>query len=83
MNREKVIEIVKGELSRVHCGIKVVHSRDVKHNIDLFTLINEKIYLSIPVFDMDEKIDAFDDPIPAIMVDLILRLMKFMEKISK
>lgn len=83
MNREKVIEIVKGELRRVHGGVKVVHSRDVKNNIDLFTLINENIYLSIPVFDMNEKIAAFDNPIPAIMVDLILRLMEFMKKISK
>ena len=83
MNREKVIEIVKGELRRVHGGIKVVHSRDVKNNIDLFTLINENIYLSIPVFDMNEKIDKYVDPIPVIMVDLMLRLMEFMEKISK
>lgn len=83
MNREIVIKIVKGELSRVHNGIKVDHKRDEKHNIDLFTLINENIFLSIPVFDMNEKIDKYADPIPDIMVDLILRLMEFMEKISK
>lgn len=83
MNREKVIEIVKGELRRLHAGIKVVHIRDKKHNIDLFSLINENIYLSIPIFDMDEKIDTYDDPIPVIMLDIMFRLMEFMKKITK
>lgn len=83
MNRKIVIEVIKGELSRVHSGIKVIHSRTEKDNIDLFTLINDNIYLIIPVFDMDIIINSYDDPIPPIMVDIMFRLMEFMQNISK
>lgn len=83
MNRQKVIEIIKGELSRVHSGIKVIHDVTERDNIDVFMLINENIYLAIPVVDMDEKINKYSDPIPHIMLEIMFRLMEFMEKISK
>lgn len=83
MNRQLVIETIKRELAITHSGIKVVHNRFVKDKIDLFTLIHEKIYLAIPVFDMDKIIDTYDDPIPEIMLDVLFRLMEFMRNISK
>lgn len=83
MNRKIVIETIKHDLSRVHSGIKVLHTRIEKNNVDLFTLINENIYLSIPVFDMDKIINTYDDPIPFIMIDVMFRLMEFMKNISK
>lgn len=83
MKREIVIETIKRELSRVHNGIKVTHNRDEKDKIDLFILSNDKIYLAIPVFDMDKLINTYDNPIPVIMISIMFRIMEFMENISK
>lgn len=83
MNRKIVIETIKRELSTTHSGVKVVHNRCEKDKIDLFTLIHEKIYLTIPVFDMDKIIETHDDPIPVIMIDVLFRLVEFMKNISK
>lgn len=82
MNRKIVIETIKRELSITHNGVKVVHNRSEKDKIDLFTLIHEKIYLTIPVFDMDKIIDTHDNPIHIIMIDILFRLMDFMKNIS-
>lgn len=83
MQREIVIETIKHDLSRVHGGIKVIHKVSEKDNIDIFTLIKDNIYLAIPVYGMDTIIELYDDPIPVIMLDIIFRVMNFMQNISK
>lgn len=82
MNRQKVIEVIKGELTRTHGGIKVIHTV-LKDDIDTFTLIKDNIYLCVPVFGMDRIIELYDEPIPVIMLDIMFRLMNFMQNISK
>lgn len=83
MNRKLVIETIKRELARVHSNCKVIHSISERDNIDIFTLVKDNVYLAVPVFGMNEIINLYDNPIPVIMLDIMYRLMNFMENISK
>ena len=82
MNRKILIENVKSELSSIHKGIKVIHARTKKEDIDIFILISENIYLAIPIKGIDRIIEDFEDnAIHIIMIDLLFRLKEFMKKI--
>lgn len=82
MNRKILIENIKSELSRIHKGIKVIHVRTKKDDIDLFILISENIYLAIPIKSIDRIIEDFgNNAFHLIMIKLLFRLKEFMKKI--
>lgn len=82
MDRKNLIESIKSELSTIHNGIKVIHVRTKKDDIDIFILISENIYLAIPIKSIDRTLEnSGDNAFHLIMIKLLFRLKEFMKKI--